>query len=122
MAGARAYRGQRDWLDSLTVSTTDIRNDISEVARQRLNQQVQQFLLQGFRPELGVAGGIAKGRWIVCGWSETNSARRWSDVRRHHAWTFDELPGNSFIRRRHGRPSPPLNVSSKKPRALPQAW
>ncbi len=47
--GGAHVAGQRDKLHSLTVSTTDIHNDTPEVAQQRLNNQVQQFLLQDFR-------------------------------------------------------------------------
>jgi hypothetical protein len=47
--GGLRISGQRERLHSLTVSTTDIRDDTTEVAQQRLNQQVQQFLLQDFR-------------------------------------------------------------------------
>jgi hypothetical protein len=47
--GGLQISGQRERLHNLTVSTTDIRDDTTEVAQQRLNQQVQQFLLQDFR-------------------------------------------------------------------------
>jgi hypothetical protein len=47
--GGVRVAGQRARLHSVTVSTAAIRDDGPEVAQQRLNQQVQQFLLQDFR-------------------------------------------------------------------------
>lgn len=47
--GGVQVAGRRQRLHSVTVSTTDIRDDTPEVAQQRLNQQVQQFFLQDLR-------------------------------------------------------------------------
>jgi hypothetical protein len=47
--GGGRVAGSRERLHSITVSTTDIKDDTPEVAQQRLNQQVQQFFLQDLR-------------------------------------------------------------------------
>jgi hypothetical protein len=47
--GGLQVAGRRQRFHSVTVSTTDIKDDTPEVAQQRLNQQVQQFFLQDLR-------------------------------------------------------------------------
>ena len=47
--GGVQVAGRHQRLHSVTVSTTNIKDDTPEVAQQRLNQQVQQFFLQDLR-------------------------------------------------------------------------